>query len=59
MKYSSKITDMLRKTEAFNQLKEKMMSQMEKSEMGKKLLEHHPAESKVEVQPYGMALKKS
>jgi hypothetical protein len=59
MKYSSKLTDMLRKSEAFNQLKEKMMLQMERSEMGQKLLDHHPIESKVEVQSYGMALKKS
>lgn len=59
MKYSSKLADMLRKGAAFNQLEEKMMPQMEKSEMGQKLLEHHPAQSKVEVQPYGMALKKS
>lgn len=59
MKYSSKLADMLRKGAAFNQLEEKMMPQMEKSEMGQKLLEHHSALSKVEVQPYGMALRKS
>ena len=59
MKYSSKIAEMLRKHAAFNQLEEKMMPQMEESEMGQKLLEHHPIESKVKTQPYGMALKKS
>ena len=57
MKYTGKLAEMLRKP--LNQLEEKMMPQMDKSKMGKKLLEHHPIESKVEVQPYGMALKKS
>jgi hypothetical protein len=57
MNYTGKIAEMLRKP--LNQLEEKMMPQMDKSKMGKKLLEHHPIESKVEVQPYGMALKKS
>lgn len=57
MHYTGKLAEMLRRP--LNQLEEKMMPQMEKAEMGQKLLEHHPITSKVEVQPYGMALKKS
>ena len=57
MNYNGKIAELLRKP--FNDMDAKMMPQMEKAEMGQKLLEHHPITSKVEVQPYGMALKKS
>ena len=57
MHYTGKLAELLRRP--LNQLEEKMMPQMEKEEMGKKLLEHHSITSKVEVQPYGMALKKS
>ena len=57
MHYTGKLAELLRRP--LNQLEEKMMPQMEKEEMGQKLLEHHPITSKVEVQPYGMALKKS
>lgn len=57
MKYTGKLAEMLRRP--LNQLEEKMMPQTNEKEYGAKLLEHHPINSKVEVQPYGMALKKS
>lgn len=58
MHYLDTVVKMLRAKDAFNDIDAKMMPQMEKSEMGAKLTEHHPIMSKVEVQPYGMALKK-
>jgi hypothetical protein len=57
MNYNGKIAKLLRKP--FNDMDAKMMPQMNKSKMGKKLLEHHPIESKVDVQDPGMALKQS
>jgi len=57
MHYTGKLAELLRRP--LNQLEEKMMPQMDKAKMGKKLLEHHPIESKVEVEDYGMALKQS
>ena len=56
--YRGKMADMLRYG-AFNDLAAKMMPQMDKSEFGMKLLEHHPPLSKIETAPYGAALKKS
>jgi hypothetical protein len=58
MRYLDTVVKMLRANTAFNDIEAKMMPQMEKSEMGAKLTEHHPITSKVETQPYGMALKK-
>jgi len=59
MDYKGKMAAMLRKHGAFNDMESKMMPQTDKSEYGQKLLQHSPITSKVEVQPYGMALKKS
>lgn len=56
MNYNSKIAELLRRP--FNDINAKMMPQTDEKEYGQKLLEHHPITSKVEVQPYGMALKK-
>ena len=56
--YRGKLADLLRYG-TFNDLPAKMMPQMDKSEMGMKLLEHHPILSKIETAPYGAALKKT
>lgn len=57
MNYTSKIAQLLRKP--FNDMDAKMMPQTDAKKYGKKLLEHHPIESKVDVQDSGMALKQS
>lgn len=57
MNYTGKLAELLRKP--LNEIDAKMMPQTDEKEYGAKLLEHHPITSKVEVQPYGMALKKS
>ena len=57
MNYTGKLAEMLRKP--MNDIDAKMMPQTNEKEYGAKLLEHHPINSKIEVQPYGMALKKS
>lgn len=54
MTYNSKIAELLRRP--FNDINAKMMPN--EKDYGEKLLEHRPINSKVEVQPYGMALKK-
>ena len=57
MNYSGKLAELLRKP--FNDMDAKMMPQTDPKKYGQKLLEHHPIESKVEVEDYGMALKQS
>ena len=57
MHYTGKLAELLRKP--MNDIDAKMMPQTNEKEYGAKLLEHHPMDSKVEVQPYGMALRKS
>lgn len=56
MNYTGKLAELLRRP--FNDIDAKMMPQTNEKEYGQKLLEHHPITSKIEVQPYGMALKK-
>lgn len=57
MTYTSKIADLLRRG-PFSDMGAKMLPQTDPKKYGQKLLEHHPIESKVEVESYGMALEK-